>query len=109
MWPDGRSVRVVMAPRLELWGSSTFASNADAIDLEVLVSRIAKKAAAPREAMAGAVRVGAADTGRPVEENPWPAAYLGRGGQSDPDGAPRPGATRGLQWRGVGGPSLTHI
>ena len=78
------------------------ASHADAIDLTVLVSRIAKKAAAPREAKAGAVRVGAADTDRLVEENPWLAAYLGRGGHSRTDGAARLGETGGL-WGRCGG------
>ena len=84
--PHGCDARIVMAPHLELFGSSILASHADAIDLTVLVSRIAKKATAPREAKAGAVRVGAADTDRLVAENPWLAAYLGRDGQNHTEG-----------------------
>ncbi len=49
--PHGSDARIVMVPHLELLGSSILASQADAIDLTMLVSHIAKKAAAPREAM----------------------------------------------------------
>ena len=100
--PYGSDACIVMVPHLELVGSSTMASHAAVIDFAALVNRNEKRATAPREAKAGAVRVGAADTDRLVAENPWLAPYLGRDGHNRTDGAARQGETGGL-WSRCGG------